>query len=76
VIVDDAKRKIVMYYHGLGPKLPNCHCNAAAESLDGLTFQAGGDGVILEDTYLRIFSYQGEWYGFARAGVLYRTSDQ
>jgi hypothetical protein len=32
--------------------------------------------VILEDTYLRIFSYQGEWYGFARAGVLYRTSDQ
>lgn len=74
VHVDEANRRLVMYYHGCCVKgsqskwgQPTC----VAFSSDGLTFASRQD--FLTASYLRVFQH-GEWhYGIAHGGALFRS---
>lgn len=71
VHVDDAARRIVMYYHGLEDV--GKQVTRVATSLDGIHFQARPE--VLGRTYLRAFEWQGQTYGLAMPGQYYRSDD-
>ena len=69
VHVDDANRRIVMYFHGLegfGRQV-----SRVAVSTDGIDFAARPE--ILGRTYLRVFRHGGAAYGIAMPGQVYRS---
>ena len=71
VHVDDARRQIVMHYHGLEPDCTQTTRRAVSE--DGLEFrdpQPTG-----ADFYARVFEWHGVTYAAALAGWLYRSPD-
>lgn len=71
VHVDDANRRIVMYFHGLegfGRQV-----SRAALSKDGIDFVARPE--VLGRTYLRAFRHGGVTYGIAMPGQVYRSED-
>lgn len=91
VVVDDANHRLVMYVHGMwtdgkaAPKDPAAAAkwmtdNKYAQytqttiSRDGIHFEAK-PGVVLRTSYLRMFKYNGEFYGMARLGVLARAKN-
>lgn len=69
--VDEATRRIVMYFHG-----PDVRGGGQrtyfAQSSDGIRFTAGPDP--LARFYLRVVRWRGEWIGMAKGGVMYRGS--
>lgn len=72
VHVDDARRRIVMYFHGLegfGRQVTR-----VALSKDGIDFQARPE--ILGRTYLRAFTHEGTTYGIAMPGRVYRSRSE
>jgi len=71
VIVDDQNRRLIMYFHGMGPRLPGCHCSTLAFSNDGLDFKLREDAPVINDTYFRAFVWDNMQYLIARLGVLY-----
>ena len=71
VHVDDARRRIVMYFHGLESFARQV--TRVATSRDGLEFEARPE--ILGRTYLRAFRYGGTSYALAMPGQLYRSRD-
>jgi hypothetical protein len=71
VHVDDANRRIVMYYHGLNAL--GQQVTRAATSEDGTRFAARPE--ILGRTYFRAFKYGGYTYAMAMPGQFYRSKD-
>jgi hypothetical protein len=71
VHVDEKRREIRMYYHGLLDD--GTQRTRVAVSNDGLHFNARPE--ILSLPYLRAFNYAGNWFGLAMPGVLYRSYD-
>jgi len=71
VIIDEAGRKIRMYYHGLLEDL--AQMTRVALSRDGLLFQARPE--LLASPYLRVFTWRGMYYGIGMPGILYRSAD-
>ncbi len=70
-VVDEERREIRLYYHGI---LPNGRqATRVAVSRDGLRFEAREE--VLTQPYLRVFRWQGHVYGLAKPGVLYRSAD-
>lgn len=83
-IVDEASQRIYLFYHGMNP-----HRNKKAkggEADDGEAGQVSGvavssDGVhftplnlVVAPAYLRVFAHDGQWFGLAPGGILWRTS--
>ena len=71
VHVDDARRKIIMYYHGLSGF--GVQESRVALSEDGIRFEALEE--TLGRTYMRAFSWQDRIYVLAMPGVFYRSED-
>ena len=71
VIVDEAGRRIVMYYHGLNGLQQQV--TRVATSSDGIHFVARPE--ILGRTYFRTFVHQGYTYAMAMPGQFYRSKD-
>ena len=71
VHVDDAARRIVMYFHGL--EGPGHQVTRAATSADGIRFEARPE--VLGRTYLRAFRHDGMTYAMAMPGQFYRSTD-
>ena len=70
VHVDNERRQIRMYYHGV---TDNGQKTRAALSDDGIHFTARRE--ILGDFYFRVFRWGGYWYALAIAGIFYRSRD-
>ena len=71
VHVDHARRRIVMYFHGL--EGVGHQASRAALSADGIHFQARPE--IIGRTYMRIWPHQGQTYALAMPGVISRSAD-
>jgi len=71
VHVDEANRRIVMYYHGLNAL--GQQVTRAATSEDGIRFVARPE--ILGRTYFRAFQHGGYTYAMAMPGQFYRSKD-
>lgn len=71
VIVDEAARKIRLYYHGLNAFM--IQISRVAVSDDGLHFEAQDE--VIAPPYLRMFAYRDTWYGLAMPGSLWRSDD-
>ncbi|MGG5808545.1 hypothetical protein [Falsiroseomonas sp. CW058] len=71
VHVDDAGRRIVMYFHGLCAW--NTQRTRVALSADGLRFRAMPE--LLGPSYFRVFRHGGASYALAMPGILFRSAD-
>ncbi len=73
-IVDNDRKEIRLYYHGLTPGESGQHTRVAISS-DGLRFTASREPVGRNSAYWRLFRYDGWWYALAMPGKLYRSKD-
>jgi hypothetical protein len=71
VHVDHARRRIVMYFHGLASF--RTQRSRVAISDDGLHFKAREE--LLGPSYFRVFVHGGYVYAFAMPGILLRSAD-
>jgi hypothetical protein len=71
VHVDSARRRIVMYFHGL--EALGHQVTRAATSRNGIRFRAQPE--ILGRTYLRAFRHGAYTYAMAMPGLFYRSRD-
>ena len=71
VHVDDASRRIVMYFHGLDDV--STQVTRVATSPDGIRFE--GRPERLGRTYLRAFRHDGHTYAMSMPGQFYRSRD-
>ena len=71
VHVNEAGRRIVMYFHGLDGI--GVQVTRVAVSRDGISFTAQPE--ILARSYLRVFGHEGVSYGLAMPGQIYRSAD-
>jgi len=71
VHVDDARRRIVMYFHGL--ESFGKQSTRVALSEDGIDYAALPE--VLTRSYLRTFEHDGMTYGIAMPGQVYRSQD-
>ena len=72
VHVDNENRRIVMYFHGL--EAPSRQVTRVATSTDGIHFTAEPP-IVVDRSYLRVFTHRGTLYVMAMPGQLYRSSD-
>jgi len=71
VHVDEANKRIVMYYHGLESFAQQV--TRVATSTDGIHFTSGQE--ILGRTYWRAFPHDGQTYALAMPGEFYRSAN-
>lgn len=71
VHVDEARRRIRMYYHGLAGV--GEQVTRVAESENGIDFLARPE--VLGRSYLRAFAWDGRTYALAMPGQFYRSAD-
>lgn len=71
VHVDDANKRIVMYYHGLESFAQQV--TRVATSSDGIHFTSGQE--ILGRTYWRAFPHDGQTFALAMPGEVYRSTN-
>jgi hypothetical protein len=71
VHVDDEKRQIRMYFHGVVRR--GIQRSRLALSGDGINFEAREE--LLGNPYLRVFQYGGHHYAIGMPGVFYRSRD-
>ena len=71
VHVDDANRRIVMYFHGLDGV--STQVTRVATSADGIHFEARPER--LGRTYMRVFGHDGHTYAMSMPGQFYRSRD-
>ncbi len=71
VHVDEARRRIVMYFHGL--ETIGNQVTRVALSEDGITFTPQPE--ILSKSYLRVFRHAGMVYGLTMPGQISRSAD-
>ena len=69
--IDEAAKRIRMYYHGVIEN--EGQFSRVALSEDGLTFEARPE--ILGCSYFRVFTWQGWHYALGMPGILYRSRD-
>jgi len=74
VVVDEERKQIRLYYHGLTPEEGAQHTRVAL-STDGLVFQAVREPVGRGSAYWRVFRCDGWWYALAMPGRLWRSRD-
>lgn len=85
VHVDDANRRLIMYFHcpvdeAIGGHLP-CWSEASdqktliATSVDGLGFDVLTRDRAISNSYLRMVPYGGRWFGMAMHSQLVRSDD-
>ncbi len=74
VIVDEVRKQIRLYYHGLTPEERTQHMRVAV-STDGIAFTAVKEPVGRGSAYWRLFRHGGWWYALAMPGRLYRSMD-
>lgn len=67
-VIED-KKEIRMYFHGLESK--GRQLTRIAVSRDGINFKANPE--ILTPPYLRVFYYNGYYYGMSMPGIFYRS---
>jgi hypothetical protein len=71
VHVDEANRRIVMYFHGLaGYRVQQTR---AAVSEDGLSFTAQPE--LFGPSYFRVFRHDGASYALVMPGIIHRSAD-
>lgn len=73
VHVDDERKRIVMYYHGL--EAAGRQLSRVAVSDDGIAFDAQAHPAPLGRTYMRVFGYEGTTYALAMPGQFYRAGN-
>ena len=90
IFIDERQQRILLWVHGMwteGQRWPERRQDAAAwvkqrgyaqftqvaESRDGLAFRT--HPAITRQSYLRVFPFQGRFYGMARLGQLLRASN-
>jgi hypothetical protein len=83
VHVDDDRRQVRLYYHGLDEphrvtadgvvRGAGRQYSRVALSSDGLDFQARAE--LLGRPYMRVFQWDGWYYALAMPGVMYRSRD-
>jgi hypothetical protein len=73
-IVDESRKEIRLYYHGL-TKGERAQHTRVALSKDGVHFTATKEPVGPGSAYWRIFRRDGWWYALAMPGKLYRSKD-
>jgi hypothetical protein len=71
VIVDQDRREIRMYFHGLVKG--RLQMSRVAVSQDGLHFETRPG--LITAPYLRVMEHDGVYYGLAMPGLLYRSDD-
>lgn len=71
VHVDEASKRVVMYFHGL--EAYGKQSTRVATSTDGISFDAQPE--VLGRTYFRVFQYGGYHYAMAMPGQFYRSRD-
>lgn len=71
VHVDARRQRIVMYFHGL--ESFGYQASRVGVSDDGIQFKV--EPQIISKTYLRVFRYEGNLFGLAMPGQLYRAKD-
>jgi len=71
VLVVPERQEIRMYYHGMLES--GSQVSRVAVSTDGLEFEALPE--LIARSYLRVFRWQGAWYGMAMPGIFYRSED-
>ena len=71
VHVDDANRRIVMYFHGLDGV--STQVTRVATSVDGIDFETRPER--LGRTYMRVFEHDGYTYALSMPGQFYRSRD-
>jgi hypothetical protein len=74
-VIDEARRQIVLFYHGPIRKggQKQGQRSAAAVSRDGLDFEPLNQ--MVGPAYLRVFSHGGRWYGLVGSGEMIETTD-
>ncbi len=72
VHVDSAKRRIVMYFHGLNDV--GTQRTRVATSSNGIDFKTQPQ--TLGRSYFRVFDYKGTTYSLVSGGVLWRSKDR
>jgi hypothetical protein len=73
VHVDEERRVLRMYFHGLLPLEGNQQTTRVALSVDGLSFTAQPE--LLGAPYFRVFRWQGWHYAIGMPGIVYRSRD-
>ncbi len=76
VHVDEANRRLVMFFHGCcrgNRPIPWNQYTCVAFSGDGLAFESRDEPLC--QSYLRMFIWRGRHYGLAMPGQLYRSFD-
>ena len=71
VHVDDANRRIIMYYHGLAGL--GAQHSRVATSVDGINFTAQPQDI--GRSYIRAFAHEAMTYAMAMPGQFYRSRD-
>ncbi len=71
VHVDNANKKIIMYFHGLNAFASQL--TRVATSDNGIDFTAKEE--LLGRSYMRVFQYQGYHYAMSMPGQFYRSED-
>ena len=74
VIIDDERRQLRLYYHGLTPEERSQHTRVAL-SPDGLHFTAIKEPVGKNSAYWRLMHHGNFWYALAMPGKLWRSKD-
>lgn len=76
VFVDNANKRVVMFYHGCcraDPNVPWDQISCVAFSDDGIHFKSNRE--TLSPSYLRMFTWRGKHFGIAMPGILFRSAD-
>lgn len=74
VHVDDERREIRMYFHGICETEPQVlQKTRLAISYDGINFAVRPP--LLGDSYFRVFTWDGAYYAFSRLAILWRSPD-
>ena len=71
VHIDDANRRITMYFHGL--EALGYQVSRVAVSNNGIDFHACPE--ILGPSYFRVFRWEGAYYALVMPGKIYRSTD-
>ncbi len=71
VVVDNERRQVRMYYHGMLED--TVQMSRVALSRNGVRFEARPE--LLTSPYLRVFRYRGMYHGVGMPGILYRSED-
>jgi hypothetical protein len=73
VHVDEERREIRMYYHGIIQVEGHVQRTRVARSFDGLHFVAAPE--LLGAPYFRVFRWNGWYYALGMPGICYRSRD-